>query len=272
MGIDLRRRAISSIALLAALSGCDLPSGTGGRAVEIEVRLRSLPQGDRPLGAFVTRSGWEVHLSEAFVALGPIYLYEQAPHLAGARRPGGSRLWDLLVRDAHAHAGDQHFSGGEVKGEWLGQIAFDALAEGGAVLGRAPGTAGPARSLSVSLDPPRASILGPSDALRGHHAYVAGEAAKDGLVVPFEGGLLIEDEGTKRSVDGVALDAALDDGVVVTLELHLEAWFDEAHFDRLAEAPPGGRRLITPDSQVRTAWFIGARSAAAFSTRVEEPP
>ncbi|MDI3289438.1 hypothetical protein [Polyangium sp. 15x6] len=274
MNLDAR----FAFALLALGSlgsaGCDLPSGTGGRAIEFEMRFGTAWRPGLPPGSFETSTGWRVELGEATVAIGPVYVHENPPPLAGLGAPRGKglsdMLWDVLVSDAHAHAGDQHFDGGEVKGEWLGQLAFDVLDPGGVYIGPVPGTEGRARSLSIRLDPPRASIGGDGGALRGHHAYVVGVAEKDGLVVPFEGGLDIEEEGTKRSVDGVPLDVSLGDGIVVGIVIHPSAWFDGAHFDRLTEKNAAGRFVITPESQVRTAWFLGARGFSAFSAETRD--
>ncbi|MDC3958795.1 hypothetical protein KEG38_33375 [Polyangium jinanense] len=255
-------------------AGCDLPSGTGGRAIEFEMQLGAASKPGLPIGSFETSTGWKVELGEALVAIGPVYVHENPPPLAGLVAPRGKSLsgmlWDVVVPDAHAHAGDQHFDGGEVKGEWLDQRAFDVLDPGGVRIGPVPGTEGRARSLSIRLDPPRASIGGDGAALHGHHAYVIGVAEKDGLVIPFEGGLDIEEEGTKRSVDGIPVDVSLGDGTIVGIVIHPSAWFDGAHFDRLTEKNAAGRFVITPESQVRTAWFLGARSFSAFSAETRD--
>ncbi|WP_437952397.1 hypothetical protein WME98_17860 [Sorangium sp. So ce296] len=254
----------AALLLLTLLPACELPSGTGGREVRFTLELATAAAPSRSAGSFTTSTGWDVTLESAVMALGPVYLYENPPHLV-ARGPAGG-LWDALVPPAHAHTGSEHFDGGEVKGEWLGQIALDALAPG-VRLGHIPGTAGGVRSLSVGLHPPRTSIAGDAGRLEGHHAYVVGVATRGDLEIPFEGGLDIEAEGNKREVAGIPLTAELDDGVSVTIELHLEAWFDEAHFDRLTEKSPRGRFLITRSTQAGTAWFIGARGAAAFSAK-----
>ncbi|WP_433927195.1 hypothetical protein AB3662_29395 [Sorangium cellulosum] len=262
----------AALLVLALLPACDVPSGTGGREVRFTLELATAAAPSRPAGSFTTSTGWDVTLESAVIALGPVYLYENPPHLVArgpARGPAGG-LWDVLVPPAHAHAGSEHFFGGEVKGEWLGQLAFDALAPG-ARLVDTPGTAGGVRSLSIGLHPPRASIAGDAGGLGGHHAYVVGVATRGDLEIPFEGGLDIEAEGNKREVAGIPLEAELDDGVSVTIELHLEAWFDEAHFDRLTEESPRGRFLLDRSTQAGAAWFIGARSAAAFSARGSRP-
>lgn len=256
-------------ALALSLASCD--AGTGGRRVQFELAVgTSAPAEPRAL-RFRTGSGWDVTLEEACVAVGPIYLYENAGALA-ARKGLPARLYDALVPSAHAHAGSEHFNGGEVRGEWVGQIAVDLVGAATLDLGSVEGIAGRARSASVLLEPPRSVAVGDVACLRGHHAYAVGIAERDGVVVPFEGGLDIENEGTLRTVTGIPVDVDLDDGLRLALRVDPRAWFDQAQFDRLTEKSAAGRALVTPESQVRTAWFIGARGAAAFAVRLEPSP
>lgn len=267
MNTTLRR--VLFLCLTVTIVNCDMASGTGGRPIQFEMRLDTTPSFEEASHAFDTSTGWHVKLEQAFIAIGPVYVYQNPPSLAQVdAEPGrtlAKGLWDALVPSAYAHAGDEHFFGGEVKGEYLGQIAFDVLAPNGVRIPDVPGTLGRAQSASIWLAPPRTSIQGNGNALRGHHAYVVGTAEKEGFVVPFEGGLDIENEGTKQRIDGIPLDIQLDDGAVLTLVLHPQAWFDAAHFDQLSEKNQAGRYVITPDSQVRTAWFLGARGFSAFT-------
>lgn len=261
--MNSRYRAVLCLLFLGTLIHCDQASGTGGRAIAFDIGIKPAP------GTFTTSTGWLVKLEQAFVALGPIYVYQNPPPLADncdmSNQGWHERVWNTLIPSAHAHAGDEHFFGGEVKGEFLGQLAFDVLNANGVDLPDVPGTFGRAQSASIWLAPPRTSILGQAAALHGHHAYVVGVAEKDAVVIPFEGGLDIENEGTKRRVDGIPLDMQLDDNRRLTFVVHPEAWFDAAHFDRLVEKNDTGRYVITPESQVRTAWFIGARGYSAFT-------
>jgi hypothetical protein len=257
---------ICLVGFAAALVHCDMASGTGGRPVEFELHLRAgSSRGEA--GSFETSTGWHVKLERAFIAIGPVYVYQNPPPLAFF---APARIHDFLIPRAHAHAGDEHFNGGEVKGEYLGQIAFDVLDPQGVRISDVPGTLGRVQSASIWLAPPRTSILGNAQALHGHHAYVVGSAEKDGLLIPFEGGLDIENEGTKRRVDGIPLDSVLDDGTHLTFVIHPRAWFDAAHFDMLSEKNDQGRYVITPESQVRTAWFLGARGFSAFSVETDQ--
>jgi hypothetical protein len=47
--------------------------------------------------------------------------------------------------------------------------------------------------------------------------------------------------------------------------VHPEAWFDQADFSTLAAPQEGTTRDIASASQVRGAWFIGARGYRAYS-------
>ncbi|WP_394824180.1 hypothetical protein [Pendulispora albinea] len=263
--------------------GAACSSGTGGRAIRFSMGVAPAPES---VSTFVTTTGWSVTLEEACMAIGPIYLYANPSLLAPAeasllapaetthRRGPLGRVADWLVPPAFAHGGDAHYNGGEVRGEWVEQVAFDALAPAGIDLGATNGLAGPARSFSLLLLPPRPTARGDTACLRGHHAYARGAARKGETTVPFEGGLDIENKGTFRSVDGIPLDAQLDDGVRITVRLHTRAWFDDAHFDRLTERNADGRFVITAESQVAAAWFAGARAYKTFSadmTRGGEP-
>jgi hypothetical protein len=262
------------LAFSTVLVHCDMQSGTGGRPVQFELQLETASPSERPIGEFLTSTGWHVKLEQAFIAVGPLYVYQNPPPLAHIGVEQGKtfpeRFWNFLIPNAHAHAGDEHFFGGEVKGEYLGQIAFDVLNPAGVRLSDVPGTLGRAQSMSIWLAPPRTSIQGNASALHGHHAYVVGTATKEGVMVPFQGGLDIENEGTKQRVDGIPLDMQLDDGALLTLTIHPQAWFDAAHFDMLSEKNDEGRYVITPASQVRTAWFLGARGFLAFSTQTNQ--
>ena len=249
---------------MATLNGC-AESDTGGESIRFRMNVASSADDGEELGAFTTRSGYRVTLTEARVALGPIYLYENPPPVAQA--PRRRTLWDLIVPSAFAHPGDQHFAGGAVKGEYLGQVVLDGLSDEPLALGEVPGVAGISRSFSVYLEPPASAEA--KRALHGYHAFVVGDAEKAGVTYPFEGGLNIGNEGTLRRVEGIALDADLSAQSQVTIEIHLSRWFADAEFDRLSERADSGRYVIDEPAQVGAAWFIGARSFDTFSASVE---
>ena len=261
------RTPLLASTLAIAIGAC--VAGTGGESIQLTLAFQT-PEGAQSLRGFETHSGWRVSLTEARIALGAVYLNENPSLLARVR--GG--LEDMLVPTAHAHPGHGHFAGGQVRGEWLGQIAFDALSPSPAEIGGVPGIAGAVKSFTVLLDPPRSEHQA---ALHQAHAWVVGEARRDAVTIAFEGGLILPDDENQR-VDGVALEGELEEGARVTVWVDPTVWFDEAQFDRLLDDEAQceiegeeGRCVIAEGNQVHTAWLLGARSAAAISGTIEPP-
>lgn len=234
-------RALVTLALFTL--SCD--AATGGREVRYDLAVTSAG-----VTTFRTALGWDVTLREACVSLGPIYVYAGAP-------TARSTFYDWLVPSAHAHPGVDHFAGGEARGEWLSIAAVDALGTSPVPLGRLRGPAGPARTVSLFLTPPRSS----TECLRGHQAYVAGVARRDGASIDFAGGLDIEDTGLRRRIQ-VPVEIEIDDGIALSVVVDPRPWLDEVRFDELDGE-------ITPDSQARAAWFLGVQRERAFTVRAE---
>lgn len=254
MGFRIRFFALATLVLLGA---CE--SGTSGRLVRFSLSVGSVVEAGAPgPGVFETGTGWRVVLDEARIALGPVYLYATADSLA-------TRLERVLVPVARAHGGTDPYAGRVVRGELLAPFVLDALAPERRVWTALPGSAGRVESLRVDLPGPDAEG---GDALRGHHAWVRGVATRGDERVSFEGGLTIPASGISEQVEGIPLDGVLDEGAKVTLDLRLRAWFDGAHFDRLPLPASDGARVIVPDSQVRNAWYLGARSLAGYTAEI----
>lgn len=224
---------------------------TPGRAIEFAV----VAEGSA--GTFTTTTGWEVTLREAFVAVGPLYAFAPDDAVARARA--------LLLPVAHAHGGEGLFGMRPVRGELTEQVLVDALAER-SVLGTAHGSAGPTLDLTLLLDAPHGELASATSPLRGHHLWVAGSATQGSTEVSFEGGLDIPDEGMVRLVESIPLEGEADEGAELVVSMHVSAWLDDAHFDRLPEASEGPR-VIAAGAQPHTALYLGARSARAWSAR-----
>jgi hypothetical protein len=247
--------------MAALATACE---AAAGREVTVSMSLAARTRAGGAPDRFVTATGWDVTLDEASVVLGPVYLFENPPPSASVTprwRPD-----DWFVRTAWAHAGDQHFAGGAVLAEYVGQVVLDVRRGEPLELGQVTATAGRARSFSVLLDPPRSARV---EAAHGHHAWVRGRATKDASTVAFEGGLDIPDEGRLRRVDGLPLEAPLEEGGRFTLVVHPDAWFDSADFGKLPAAEGEAPRTITRETQPGAVWFNAARGAASFSGRYE---
>lgn len=236
------KKLVVFLSTLTLLSACD---PTGGAESPFAIVVES--EGVGPEG-FDTATGWHVSLDSADVRLSAIYLWENPPALARSVRP--FRLWDFVVAPAYAHAGDMHFAGGAVLGEHVGLVSVDLL-NTPLDLGEHIGNEGRVRSFSV--------VFEPSKDLDGHVAWVSGQATKNGVTIPFEGGLSLA-AGRERRVDGLVTDGWIAKDATFVLTVELARWFRDAEFSTLA-----ADGVISPDAQVRAAWFLGARSNQSFS-------
>jgi len=231
---------------------------TEGEVVTIDVAVET-PTSPT---SFVTNTGWEVSLDEARVAMGPWFAF--APRFEGG---AVAALRAFLFPRAHAHGGTDPLNGRRVRAEWLDQVAFDAVPGSDPVmLGAIEAESGAIDAVSVTLNPPDAVN---AVVMNDHHLWVRGEATKDSRTIRFEGGLDIPDEGLSRRVEGIPIDAFLEEGGRWTITVRPEQWFLDADFDRLTEQGADGVYRITPDSQVRSAWLLGARSPRAYAARFE---
>jgi len=240
------------VAFLAAACG-----ETEGQIVTVDVALEA---SDSP-GSFTTNTGWEVHLEEARIAISPLFAF--APRFQGG---AAAALRSFLMPTARAHGGTDPLNGRRVRAEWLPQVAFDALATDPLVLGSIQAESGAVDAVTVTLNPPEP---GNATTMHDHHLWARGEATKDGETIRFEGGLDIPDEGLSRRVENIPIDASLDEGGRWTVTVRASEWFQDAQFDRLIEQNAEGVFSITPESQVRSAWLLGARSTRAYAARFD---
>jgi hypothetical protein len=262
----------NSLAPLATLLLLACEPSTGGRAVDVTFSVRGTADQGAETRSFSTYAGWEVELEQAHVAVGPFVVWENPPPLdssaaaSSTPEPKPKSLWDLLVPDAHAHPGDTHFNGGNAKAEWMGQTLLDAL-NPDALRFAAPGVAGPARSVTVYLEPPRVDLEG-ANVLEGDHLRARGTATKDGQTLRFVGGLALPPEGGRREINGIPVEGQVDEDVDVELSIDPAAWFVEVDFSELADVEPDaeGYRLIPREGSISAAWTIGARSLTSGST------
>lgn len=240
----------------ASFAACGV---TPGRAIAVTFTAEgALPD-------FETAAGWRVHLTQAWMSIGPIYVL--APAAQTARL---DRLRALVLPIARAHGGHDDFAALAVRAEWLDERVVDLLG-GPVVLGEGDGSAGQAESTTVELAVP-ADTAGPT---RGHVAWVAGVATPlaGGAEVAFEGGLDVAPDTIGSAVESVASAFAMDASGTLALSIHADgrggaapSWLEQAHFDRLPLPATGTVRSLAPGTQPYVAWYLAARDAAAFRT------
>jgi hypothetical protein len=233
-----------SLSLAAgSMVACD---GTPGRVIAFTVLLEGRAAPGEALGAFTTSTGWRVELQEARVGLAALRVRSAPPALLAA-------LGQVLVPRARAHGGHGAEDTG-VRGELLGPLALDTLAPAPVPLGVAAGSAGPASTFELAL-----GGLGAGDLV----STLRGRATRGEVVIDFEGALALPGG---LAVEGLPLDAGLEEGGTLRLVVRADRWLDAAHFERLAPAATGrGPRRIESGDQVALAWWLGLRDPEAFA-------
>jgi hypothetical protein len=245
-----------ALAGLIALGAC--ASETEGRVVAIDVAFEGVAEDGQALGVFDTKTGWHVELSRATLVLGPVYAY--SPATGSTTSP----LAELVgVGVAHAHGGHDPFNGRSVRAELLDPIALDVLAPDRSHVTEIDAEAGLVDAVTVVLDASDSTVTA---AANGHQAWVEGVATKDGVTIPFFGGLDLPEDALIRRVENVSISAELDQGGTLVMGARPAVWLSQAHFERL-DTEVEGRFEITPASQVRNAWYLDLRRADAYRAR-----
>lgn len=263
----MKRVHPAALSLLSAfcssmVAGC-LDAGTGGRAVLFDFQIANAPVGDRPLGTFTTDDGWDVQLTDAHVAFGPVYLYEKPAPLAFFEE-----VSRLIIPTAYAHAGDNHFNGGQVLGELAEYLVYDALAAEPRTFEKVGGIFGQSQSFGFEL--PKTPVTEGAP-LNGQQAFVRGTATKDGEIICFQGGTSPEND-TRRSVDGLPFSATLDDGGTVLLDVHVSHWLEHAAIDALTAEDADGCKVITATDAVGSSWSAALRDREGITAQFRFRP
>lgn len=191
----------------------------------------------------VTDLGYTVHLETARLAIGDVEFT-----IRGEMHGATASLWNVLVPTAWAHPG--HYAGGEVTGALPGPFVLDWLAGDGVSLGEAELIVGDYSGFNITLR--RADELPDGDPLRGHTAYFAGVATKDGAPIAFTAALDI-DEGVQ--VVGAAFEDNVAEGSAGPLRFQMvsrdevegDTLFDGLDFAALDDDGDGAVTIVPGD-------------------------
>ena len=262
----MTRHAASLTAILVAvLAGCADPAGP--QRVRFAVEAAGPARDAAQALTFTTDQGWSITLSEARVALGPLYLNTLAPLEGDRRSPIRRRIEDLLLPSAYAD-GESHLASGRIVGQVTTQVEVDALDPTLVALpGGGDGVNEPALTAEVWL-------YNRDGALGGAAVRVAGTARRDEQEIAFEGSLVI-DQGlvgaggsldAARKVRGIPAAVTLVEGGALRVRVDPRGWFDGADFRELTGAAPrDGRYRFTAQDNVGRAFLNHARARAAYS-------
>ncbi len=268
----ITRRALTAAATLAVLGVCTFAAGIEGCANTTGLRRLSFAaraggvESATPSMTFATRTGWNVTLTEARAAVGPLYFNTIAP-LETGRAPARTRSrfgWrELFVPLAHAH-GESHFASGRIVAEVNNQQEIDLLSPALSPF------AAPAQGID---EPVRTAELWfynrPS--LGDAAVRVRGTAAREGRTIPFSGAFAIDPSeatqeqpiDTMRQVRGIPVEFVPDEEITVELRADLRPCFANADFSELEALPAqrDGTRRFSKRDNVGAGFEAGLRSA-----------
>jgi hypothetical protein len=263
------------MALLAlACASPDEGSGTTGKTITVAARAVVTEKLDE---AKVNDWGWSVSLSQAYLAVGPLYVYPGDPVLSrSGTAPKVRSVWarvnDLLVPEAFAHPG--HYVSGDALVQLKAATSLDLLTKE-TPLGTGTGVTGFASSASFGWTSP---AKGPHAAELGEHViWAQGSAKRAEQTVHFIAKAKLEDvlDGDQRpEVAGCRLGETPGDvGVELTgdgtLTLHLQpsVWFREVDFALTREGAAASTAENPIDLSGSMAWraFVrGAKKGTAY--------
>ncbi len=266
----LSRRGVLAIACVGigtwALGGgpTSCKSQTAGEEISFDAAVGGGTESGKSGGEeFTTYAGWNVSLSKAIAAVGPVYYYAGEPQAS---------LFDSLfgIRSAHACPTHAQYNKGAVLGEIVRQYAVDLLGAP-TKMGTVPGLAGVCQTIELHLHPPGKLAAGtsatPFSDLQGNTIVLEGEATKLAKRIPFRAQFSLPEEGVMQIVESVSAsvplrDAAEQPGFIMT-EVLLDQWLATVDFDTLTERE-GEIYLFSESTQASTALLRGVRSRLSY--------
>ncbi|MCU0655866.1 MAG: hypothetical protein MUF64_11460 [Polyangiaceae bacterium] len=259
--------SISLGALLLGPLGCEeesAPEATSGRRISLQTRLETQDPG----APFLTGLGWQVRLSRALLATGPLYYFDGAPAFSRAPSPPPrSRLASWFgPRLAWAHPG--HYKPGTARGQVLQPWSIDLFA-GPAELPAGDGITGVVRSGRFSFAAPSA---GPAaSALGAAVALAEGVAEKDGATVHFRVEATFE-ELSKRATEGrvegcIFEETELQGDGTVTITVQPGTWFNLVDFSQVEPGAAGSPTTLQPGTTPHLGFVTGLAQLSAYRFR-----
>lgn len=256
-----------SSALLLQACGSDT---TSGKRVVLHTRLTLEPSA---ASGFATAAGWNVTLSQAMLAMGPVYYFDGAPPLEVARN---SRDWQRAARwlglgTAHAHPG--HYVAGNAMGQMLEASGVDVLG-GVTELPDGDGVSGTYRSGRFTF---RAATVGALSAELGENvALVAGSAEKEGQELRFFVASAelsdVAKSAAKGQVEGCEFsEVDVEADGTVTVVVNPAVWFNLVDFSAIEPGSAEAPSSFPAGSQPKIAFAQGLAQLSAYKFSYSNP-
>jgi len=266
-GVLAGAAGLFSAALLLQACGSDT---TSGKRVVLHTRLTLEPSA---ASGFTTAVGWTVTLSQAMLAMGPVYYFDGAPPLELARN---SRDWQRAARwlglgIAHAHPG--HYVAGNAMGQMLEASSVDVLG-GVTELPDGDGVSGTYRSARFTF---RAKALGPLSAELGEQvALVTGSAEKEGEEPRFFVASAeladVARSAAKGQVEGCEFsEVDVETDGTVTIAVNPAVWFNLVDFSAIEPGSAEAPSSFPAGSQPKLAFAQGLAQLSAYEFSYSNP-
>lgn len=266
----VNRALVTALTVGTLAFACTLPAacgleggGTSGKRVSLAARVVS----DDARQGFTNAYGWRIDLDKALVATGALYYFDGATIFSSTeplRAPRAPWPRDLLgIKVARAHPG--HYVAGTARGQYLRASSVDLRA--GATLGTGEGISGDVRSATFSFHSPASGPLSPE--LGAHVAVLEGRATKGAETRVFRAEIDAADVTSTKGVPAIegcpfAETDVQADGVV-TANVKLSLWLDQAEFDAVGASVDGKPVLLGADDAPRKALVRGMKAGLAYA-------
>ena len=247
---------ITSVFLVLCIGGSVIACEDAGavRRVEFDVSVRGTPRADSGPLRFITPSGWDVTLDEAWVSIGPIYARNAPPSIGTA--PDSGRITTEVLEVTTV--------------DGLDPTSIDLGSIGLAVTERA--LAAEVR-LTEADDGPIAERAGPGRAA----VWLRGTATRIDQKISFEGPLVFPAPTAGQEyawflahlVRRIPIDFTPRRGGRLFVTVDVSHWLDDVSFDQLPESRRGGRHF---DADIaRTQLRNGLSRAGSFRFAWQDP-
>jgi len=251
-----------ALALLCGISlvACGNDETTGKRVI---LRTRVVPDAEAQLG-FTTLTGWNIKLTKAALATGPLYYFDGSPAFVMFKPPSyWQRVGNLFESKAFAHPG--HYAAGVAKGQMLTEFSVDLLAPE-TLLPTGQGVSGLVRSATFAFAAPIAGAALP--VLGANSVVVAGLAQKDEKKIHFTAATDIATIAS-RTRDGLVEGCTFDTTTIkgnglVTVKVKPHIWFNLVDFSTLAAGTEEAPTAIDPGSTAQIAFTLGVVQLSAY--------
>lgn len=251
--------AFGLVGVLPSACSSDGESGTTGKRIALEAKVTSTDA----KGAFTNAVGWSIKLDKVIVSTGALYFFDGATIFSQNDAPKPRWHDAFAIKSAFAHPG--HYVPGNARGELLTATSVDLKAD--ASVGNGNGISGITRSATFSFQaPPSGPFAGE---LGAHVAVLEGTATKGAETRLFRAEMDAADVVNTKNATAVEgcpfAEVDMEADGMVTADLKMAQWFDQADFTAIARSTDGKPVLLGADDGPRKALARGMKEGLSYN-------